>query len=96
MMGEKFPAVATSTSSNLIKLHLYSEPGRVWGAYGVATEDGAISYKTYSDPESAKEDPLFRGRARIVRLTLKDAGTEFQRELSFHEKLREKHNPPKP
>ena len=81
----KSAATATSTTSAIVdvRVRLSVTPDtKRWGAYGVVDEDGALSWETYPDPESAKHDRLFRGRARIIRLRMDDVGTEAQRELS--------------
>lgn len=75
----------TSTDSILDEVSFKIEGSserKLWGAYGVVDEDGALSWKTYPDVKSAKADRLYRGRARIVRLRMEDVGTEDQREPS--------------
>lgn len=73
----------TSTNSATITFADEKPSGRkLWGAYGVVDEDGALSWKTYPDVESAKSDQLYGGRARIIRLRMEDVGTEHQREPS--------------
>jgi hypothetical protein len=80
---------SSGSSSCLVELQVTpGENRRVWGAYGVAAEDGSLSWATYPDPESAKSDRSYTGRARIVRLRMEDVGTECQRELNNAESFR--------
>ena len=50
-----------------------------WYAYGILAEDGGISWNTYETPEKAKRDPLYRGRAKIIRLHIENWGVEEER-----------------
>jgi hypothetical protein len=71
-------SATTSTTGDIVFTHMTVRADGYF-AFGILAEDGGISWRTYETIAAAKRDDLYRGRAKIIRLRIQNAGVEEER-----------------